>query len=297
MGQIIANGIALETEIDGPADAPVILLTRGLGTQLIEWPPAFYRGLVAAGFRFVRYDNRDVGLSQKFGPCDVFVDVPFGSAGYDGPEAVYSLFDMAADTVGLLDALAIEKAHILGISMGGMISQIVAAKYPERARSLISIMSSAGEDNPVAGPRVAVDALWAPWPRASDRVAIIEKGVRDWRVFGSKSYPADEARLRQHVIATMERCYCPGGILRQRAAVRSSGSREHLLKQISCPSLIIHGDEDPLIPPASGERAARLIPDARFELIKGMGHDFPDPLVSTLVDTVVAHCRRVEAGD
>lgn len=230
MTQVAVGDIHLEVEQDGPAAAPVILLTRGLGTQLIEWPQAFWQGLVEGGFRVVRYDNRDVGLSQKFGPCDVAPGAE-SLRGKENPPAAYDLYDMAADSVGLLGALGIDKAHILGISMGGMISQIIVARYPARALSLISVMSSAGEAN------------------------------------------------------------CPGGILRQRAAVMTSGSRADLLRQIACPSLVLHGDEDPLIPVASAERAAELIPGAALKPVAGMGHDLPGPLIPEILEAVLGHCR------
>jgi pimeloyl-ACP methyl ester carboxylesterase len=289
MTTITANGIEIFCESDGPEDGLPILLTRGLGTQLIEWPAAFLDRLLKRGFRVLQYDNRDAGLSQKFGPC-----APPGAE--TRSQALYSLFDMADDAVGLLDALGIEKAHVLGISMGGMISQIVAARYSERTASLISIMSSAGQPNPLSGPGPAIEALREPWPDAADRDAIIARNIRDGRLFGSRTHPASESALREQAIAAMERCYCPGGIERQRAAILAAGSREELLRRIAAPTLIIHGDEDPLIGADSGERAARLIPGAAFELIEGMGHDLPAPLIPSLVETIADFCRAADAN-
>jgi proline iminopeptidase len=278
MARITANGIEIAFEAAGPETAPVVLLTRGLGTQMIEWPIALWQGLVEHGFRVVRYDNRDAGLSQKLGPCEA-------------PPGIEGAVDMADDAIGLLDGLGIERAHILGISMGGMISQIVAARFPERTASLISIMSTAGEPNPLSGPQAALEALREPWPPATDREAIIARWIRDDRLFGSRSHPSDADSQRERATAWMERCYCPGGMLRQRAAINAAGSRAAMLRRISRPTLVIHGNEDPLIPPAVGARAARLIPDATFKLVKGMGHDLPAPLIPELLDAIVDFCR------
>lgn len=284
-----ANGIEIAYELAGPVDGTVILLTRGLGTQLVDWPAAFLQGLLDRGFRVLRYDNRDAGLSQKIGSCEA----PDPTA---PPQSFYTLFDMADDAVGLLDELGIERAHILGISMGGMISQIVAARYPERTASLISVMSSAGQSDPLSGPAEALEALREPWQPAADRAAIIARSTRDGRLFGSRTHPTDEGTLREQAIVAMERCYCPGGIERQRAAISAAGSREALLRHIAAPALVIHGDEDPLIDAATGARAAQLIPGAIFDLVAGMGHDLPAPLVTKLVETIAAFCRSAEKG-
>ncbi len=287
MATVTANAIEIAYELAGPEDGSPILLTRGLGTQLIDWPTTFVRGLLDGGFRVLRYDNRDAGLSQKFGPCEV-PDLETPS------QSPYSLFDMADDAVGLLDELGIERAHILGISMGGMISQIVAARHPGRSASLISIMSSAGQSDPLSGPAQALEALREPWPPATDRTAIIARSIRDGRLFGSRTHPAGESALRDQAIAAMERCYCPGGIERQRAAISAAGSREAMLRRIAVPTLVIHGDEDPLIDATVGARAAQLIPGAIFELIEGMGHDLPAPLITRLVETIAAFRRTAE---
>jgi len=295
MARVNANGIEIAFETTGPETAPAILLTRGLGTQMIDWPAAFWQGMVEHGYRVVRYDNRDAGLGQKFGPCEA-PPKGEGGAGQAPARAAYDLFDMADDAVGLLDGLGIERAHILGISMGGMISQIVAARYPERTASLISIMSTAGEPNPLSGPQAALEALREPWPPAADREAVIARWVRDDRLFGSRSHPSDADSARERATAWMERCYCPGGMLRQRAAISATGSRAAMLRRISRPTLVIHGDEDPLISPTVGARAARLIPDATFKLVKGMGHDLPAPLIPELLDAIVDFCRAADHG-
>ena len=282
--QVTANGVLIEVEESGAEGGAVVLLTRGLGTQLVHWPDDFVEGLVGLGYRVVRYDNRDCGLSQKMGPCGTDNIVP---------APVYDLFDMAKDGIAVLDSLGIARAHVLGISMGGMIAQIMAARYPDRTESLISVMSSAGEKDFTRGASPqALQALVAPWPLAADRQRVIAKWIDDSRVFSSRTYPFNEEESRAGIIASIERCYCPGGIWRQYSAIINSGERQDMLASISCPALVLHGDEDPLIPPASGRRAARLIPAAEFHLVKGMGHDMPGPLISELVACIHAHCQK-----
>ncbi|MBC8269974.1 MAG: alpha/beta fold hydrolase, partial [Rhodospirillaceae bacterium] len=178
--QISANNISIEVEVSGPENGPVILLTRGLGTQMTEWAESFYNQLECDGYRVVRYDNRGSGLSEKMGPCETDNILP---------EPDYTIYDMAADSIGVLDALKIERAHLLGISMGGMISQVIAAHYPERVISLISVMSSAGEADPTEnGSAKATDGLTAAWPPASDREEIIAKGIDDCYLYGSRTH-------------------------------------------------------------------------------------------------------------
>ncbi|MEM7170283.1 MAG: alpha/beta hydrolase [Pseudomonadota bacterium] len=286
MPKIDARGLSLYYELDGPEGAPVIVLTRGLGSQIIEWPKALSQGLAGAGFRVLQYDNRDAGLSEKLGPCET-PDSP--------PPAIYSVYDMAADLVGMLEALEIDRAHLFGISMGGMISQVAAADYPTRVRSLISVMSSAGEAHSIQGPKEAMNALFEPWPAMQDREGAIAKMARDAAIYGSPVFLKTAAEHRSEAEAVVARCYCPGGIARQRSAMENSGSRVHLLPQIRCPTLVIHGDRDPLIPLATGEKAARIIPGATMKCFAGMAHDLPGPLMPQMVEVVVAHCRKADA--
>lgn len=304
--QITANNICIEIDVNGPENGPAILLTRGLGTQLSEWPEAFYGQLARDGYRIIRYDNRDCGLSEKMGPCIVNGEINGEVNGKtkaltapkttsDLPEPAYTIFDMAADAIGILDALKIERAHLFGISMGGMISQAVAAHYPNRVISLISVMSSAGEVDPTQGSSPTVTSgLTADWPPASARDEIIAKGIADCYLYGSRTHRLSEEILRPAVTASMERCYCPGGIMRQYAGLKSSGDRQDMLRTIACPTLVIHGDEDPLIPVSSGKKAATLIPNAIFRLIKGMGHDMPGPLLPEITRYVQEHCKKAE---
>jgi len=282
--QVTANNIQIEVQISGPENGPVILLNRGLGSQLTTWPEAFCEGLAGDGYRVIRFDNRDCGLSQKMGRCETDNVIP---------EPSYNLYDMAADTVGVLDALKIERAHILGCSMGGMIVQIVAAKFPERVISLTSIMSSGGEADPTrSGTPEVSGGLTALWPASSDREAIIAKFMSEYFLYGTRTYRLSKAEVLPFVIKDMERCYCPGGYLRQYAALKSLVDRQDELKSIICPALIIHGDEDFLLPVSCGERAAELIPGATFKLIKGMGHDMPGPVLAEINAYVHAHCQR-----
>ncbi len=281
MPLIDAGGVRLFVERSGPSQAPVVLLIRGLGSQIIDWPPALLEGIGTAGFQVVIFDNRDSGLSQKLGPCD--------PCPQDGVTALYSLYDMARDSVFLLDALGIEKAHIIGMSMGGMIAQILAADYPGRCLSLTSVMSSAGEVDGIAGTPEAVAALDAAWPALEETEAAVAKMVADARIYWGGVLPFPDDAVAGASEAAVARCYCPGGYGRQRAAILASGDRGALLSRVACPTLVLHGADDPLIPPAAGRRAASLIPDAELRLLPGMGHALPGLLIDDIVGAIVAH--------
>ena len=298
MVQILANGIQIEADAAGDPSAVAILLIRGLGTQMIQWPPSLLRELVAAGHRVVRFDNRDVGLSQKFDShpttdlATVMQTVRAGGA----PEVAYRLDDMAEDAIGVLDAFGIERAHVLGISMGGMIAQLVAAKHPDRTRSLISVMSSSGDPSLPAAKPEAMQVLMSRPENPLDRECVIEHGLAGRRVIGSPDYPDDDEQVRDELGRAFDRCYHPAGVARQMAAVIASGSRVPLLARIAAPTLVIHGAADPLVDIEAGRDTARRIPGARFEVIAGMGHDLPSALVPRLVDLIVEHTRKADAG-
>lgn len=206
-----ANGIDIAYDEVGDPEAPAVLLVMGLGTQMIAWPEAFCGALAKRGFRVIRFDNRDIGLSTKIeqaAPVDLFAAFARAVAGQP-VDAPYSLNDMAADTVGLMDALGIGRAHVVGASMGGMIAQIVAARYPNRTRSLTSIMSSSGDPSLPQGKPEAVSALLAPRPQADDRAGIIEASMKILRVIGSPGFPTPEAELRAKVEQAVNRSYYP----------------------------------------------------------------------------------------
>lgn len=290
-----ANGIDLAYEETGAAEAPAILLIMGLGAPLTFWPDAFVNGLAARGFRVIRFDNRDFGLSTKFDgvPADVqgaYLKLMRGET----IAAPYDLPDMARDALGLLDALKIGKAHIVGASMGGMIAQIIAADHAERVRSLVSIMSTSGDPNLPHGKPEALAVLTAPPPPPEDRAANIEHGLKCQRAIGSLTLPASDADLRAKVAAGYDRSNYYAGVPRQLLAVLANGSRVPLLERIAAPTLVIHGSEDPLIPPEGGKDTAAHIKGAELLLLDGMGHDFPASLNGTLVEAIAAHCRKAD---
>ena len=291
-----ANGVDLAYDEVGDPKAPTILLIMGLGTQMITWPEAFCEGLAQRGFRVVRFDNRDIGLSTTFeSAAPVDVAAAFARAAAGKPVgAPYTLNDMAADAIGLMDALGIDRAHVVGASMGGMIAQIIAARYPDRTRSLISIMSSSGHPDLPQGTPEAIAALLAPRPDAGDREGIIAHGMRAYRAIGSPGFPTPDAALRAKVERAADRSYYPAGVGRQLLAVLASGSRVDLLKEIRVPSLVIHGADDPLVPVEAGIDTARCISGAALQIIPGMGHDLADGLIPILTEAIAEHCLAVD---
>lgn len=295
MPQIRANGIHLEYESFGDPGAPAILLIMGLAGQLIHWPDDFCQALVQAGYRVIRYDNRDVGLSTKLDHLGKPKVMRAGLAGMLGlpVKAPYKLDDMARDAVGLLDALQLKTAHVVGASMGGMIGQIVAAKYPERLRSFTCIMSSSGNPRlPKASLRLQLRL--AKRPARLDRDSLVAHSMQTWRMIGSPGYRIEDAALRANVERAYDRAYHPPGLARQTVAIIASGSRVPLLRRITAPTLIIHGVEDPLVPVAAAHDLARHIPDVRLELIPGMGHDLPPPLISKIAQLILQHVQGAE---
>ncbi|HEY4943488.1 MAG TPA: alpha/beta hydrolase [Rhizomicrobium sp.] len=299
MSQIQANGIAIEYLSYGPESGETVLLIMGLGAQMTRWPLPLIQQYVAKGYRVVTFDNRDTGLSQKFeaaGPGDVGAILAARAAGRT-PPAAYTLDDMAADAAGLLDALKIARAHIVGASMGGMIAQMVAANHPQKVLSLTSIMSSTG--NPALPPArpEAMAILTAPPPPADDFKALVVRAVKSQQVVGSPAYPPNEAMLKANAIADLNRCNYPVGFTRQLAAIMASGDRREALKTIKAPVMVVHGIDDPLVPVEAGRDTAAVIPGAELREIPGMGHDLPAPLFAQFVDAVdtVAKKARVAA--
>ena len=293
MPQITANGIDIEYESFGQGDAEVILLIMGLGAQLTQWPLDLCELLVAHGYRVIRFDNRDAGLSARMerDRAFAFSDAFFAFAAGKSAFAPYSLSDMAGDAVGLLDALGIEEAHIVGASMGGMIAQHVVAENPTRCLSLTSIMSSSG--NPMLPPpRPRVLSLFMSHGHSHDAEAVIAKGIKTYEVIGSPGFPTDAATLREWVERDAARAYYPQGVMRQMAAVLSDGDRRSLLRKIDVPCVVLHGRDDPLVPVAAGEDTAANIRDADLRVIDGMGHDLPLVLIPQIADAIVAAAER-----
>ena len=292
-----ANGVELEYDVAGAPDAPAILLIMGLGTQMTRWPQALVDTLVNAGLRVIRFDNRDVGLSTRLdaaGTPDLPSIVTKMLAGGTPPVA-YGLSDMAADAVGLLDALGIGQAHLVGASMGGMIAQIVAATHPDRVLSLTSIMSSSGNPTLPRASDAALALLASPRPADDDVEAVIERAVRGGETLGSPGYPVDRQVRRAAALADYRRSYYPAGAARHTAAIAAGGDRRPLLATITAPTVVIHGADDPLVPVEAGRDTAAHIPGAELIEVPGMGHDVPDAIVPLIADAILAVTRRANA--
>jgi proline iminopeptidase len=297
MPSIEANGLTIEYDSLGDPVAPPIVLIMGLGMQLIAWPDGFCQGLVERGFRVIRFDNRDCGLSGKIhsGKRPNLL-LAFASAWLKLPvRAPYTLDDMAADTVGLLDALGIPRAHIVGASMGGMIAQVVAAGHPQRVLSLTSIMSSSGHSKVSRAKPGAMQALLSRPSDPEDPDSVVEHLVGVFGIIGSPGYPTDQGELRQRIERGVRRSNYPAGIARQLLAIIASGDRRRLLAKITAPTLVIHGADDPLVPVAAGRDTAHHIKGAQLMVIDGMAHDLPPGLLPTLVDAIASHCERAQS--
>jgi pimeloyl-ACP methyl ester carboxylesterase len=295
--KVIANRIGIEVEDTGDDAShpgrPVVLLIMGLGMQLVAWPPAFVQALVDQGFRVVRFDNRDIGLSQHFDHLGI-PNLLWESLKYRMGVAVrapYTVHEMATDALGVLDALGIARAHVVGVSMGAMIAQRVALAAPGRVLSLASIMGSSGARY-LPGPKPHVLRVLLSHPESSAEQAIVEQHyVKLFRVIGSPGFPLDEAALRDRVRASVRRSFHPAGPLRQLAAIAADTRRADELPLIGVPTLVLHGKDDPLVPVACGHDTARRIPGARFLGIKGMGHDLPPGVIERLLEPLMPHLK------
>ena len=287
-----ANGIELEYESFGnPAD-PTILLIMGLGAQLTLWPLPFVEALVERGFHVVRYDNRDVGLSTKL---DHARPPRIGMLVLQRllrlrPRVPYTISDMAADAAGLLDALGIEKAHIVGALMGGMIAQVFAATYPDRTLSLTSIMSTTGNPRLSRASREAMDVL-INRPKTDDFEALVAHGVRASKVLAGPAFPVEPEVLEARVRETIQRSNYPDGFARQVAAIVADGDRRERLKTIKAPAVVIHGTDDTLVPIDGGRDTAASIPGARLVEVRGMGHNVPVEVIPEIVDAIESVAR------
>ena len=275
--RVTATGISLEVEDHGPPSGEPLLLVMGLGMQLLGWPEGFVDMLVGRGFRVVRFDNRDIGLSQSFdagGVPNLALDAIRHALGLR-VKSPYTLTHMAADSIGVLDALGIAKAHVCGASMGGMIAHRMAARWPDRVRSLSLMMTSSGSRR-LPGPSMKVrSALIArpPDPTAIDR--IVAHYVELYGLIGSPAYPASKDYLHELFTVSVRRSYRPAGTARQMVAIVADGDRSSLLAGIAAPTHVIHGDADVLVPVAAGRDLAARIPGATLDVIDGMGHDLP----------------------
>jgi pimeloyl-ACP methyl ester carboxylesterase len=290
-----ANGIDICYEIFGDAASEPLLLIMGLGAQMIHWDDDFCRQLAARGFRVIRFDNRDIGKSsrmtggKRLSPIELlklrFLKIPV--------TAPYKLIDMAKDTVGLMDVLGIKSAHLVGASMGGMIAQEIAISFPQRVRSLTSIMSTTGNPK-VPGPtREAGAMLMAPPPATKEEY--FERFAKTWKVLRVGSFPEDEALDRSRAERTFERGLNPAGVGRQLRAVLASGSRKDRLRMVTAPTLVIHGSVDPLVRLEGGKDTAESIPGAKLLMIEGMGHALPIPMWPQIIDAIDKHAHGAKA--
>ncbi len=285
-----ANGIELCYETFGSPDDEPMLLVMGLGAQMVMWPDEFCEQLAARGFHVIRYDNRDVGLSTKFTDAGM---PNVGEAFAGNAEPPYTIADMAADGVGLLDHLGIDAAHLVGVSMGGMIVQQMAIDHPDRVRSLTSIMSHPGGEDAEPPTEEALGVLMVPRPESRDEV--IELAVEARRVIGSTGFPLDEDRIRDIAARSYDRCYHPEGMMRQLTAIMSSPSRVEGLAKVRVPTTVIHGTVDPLVPPSNGRRCAEAVPGAEHVEITGMGHDLPEGAWPRIIEAIERNAAKVGA--
>ncbi|MFO0547568.1 MAG: alpha/beta hydrolase [Polyangiaceae bacterium] len=283
--KVAANGLEFEVEREGRGEP--LLLLMGIGAQLVLWPAELCERLVRAGFEVVRMDNRDIGLSTHLrhlpvpNPRSVMARAALGLA----VEAPYTLADMADDVRAVLDVLGVERVHVVGASMGGMIAQTLAIRHPSRVASLTSIMSTPGDRRYafMASP-LALRALLGPVPRT--REESVERMLSMFRVIGSRTHPIDETVLREAAERSYDRGSNPAGFARQFAAIAASGSRREALRSLAVPTLAIHGTQDPLIPVAAGRATARLVPNGRLLELSSMGHDLPRPLWPAMTDAI-----------
>ena len=292
--QIKANGITLEVEDHGsPAGEPLVLI-MGLGMQLVAWHEDFVQSLVNRGFRVIRFDNRDIGLSENFdrlGMPNLAVAALKHTVGWP-VSSPYALADMANDTAALLDVMGIPRAHICGASMGGMISQQLALRHPDRVKSLTLMMTSSGSRRlPQPAMRVRTAMLSRP-DDPKDFDSIVSHYVSIYKLIGSPGYPAGDEWLTKRLSMSVQRSYRPRGTVRQLTAIAADGDRSSLLPRIKAPTQVLHGLADPLVPVEAGRQLASLIPGAKLDLIDGMGHDLPIALWPRFADGISAAASR-----
>jgi pimeloyl-ACP methyl ester carboxylesterase len=286
MARTPANPIAIEHETFGEPTAPPVLLIMGLGGQLIHWDEAFCRLIADLGRYVIRFDNRDVGLSTKLDDLHAPDTRQSVFARLEGRSlsAPYTLDDMADDAVRLLDWLGIVQAHVVGTSMGGMIAQCMAIRHPSRLLSLTSLMADAGEPG-VPSP----DAMIAFEPPATERDTYVTQFSRILRALCGPRFPLEEQGARQVALRAFKRGVHPAGFARQLAAIMVSGSRKDALRSVPVPTLVIHGDADPLVPLAGGVETAQAIPNAKLHIIQGMGHELPPAAWPEIIEAIGAH--------
>jgi len=290
-----ANGIQIYFDTFGDPSEPTVLLVSGLGAQCLVYDDEFCRAIAATGTRVVRYDNRDVGLSTHLSHSEAHPMAALAAIGAgEDIDAPYTLSDMAADGVALLDALDVEVADVFGASMGGMIAQTIAIEHPTRARSLTSLMSTTGESEVGAPDPVTLGTLLAVLVPQQEREARIANAVLTSKVIGTPSV-FDEARTRERATVFVDRSYDPAGTGRQLVAILASGSRAVGLAALSLPTVVMHGDLDPLVHVSGGRRTAELVPGAEFRVLEDMGHDMPPQYWDRIIAGIVDNTTRAAA--
>jgi Predicted hydrolases or acyltransferases (alpha/beta hydrolase superfamily) len=295
MPNIAANGIRIEYDTIGDSAAPALLLVAGNGAQLLFWDAELCAMLARAGFFVIRFDNRDAGLSTKFDAAGIPDMMELIRAAMEGRpvDAPYTLADMADDAIGLLDALDVQKAHVCGASMGGMIAQVIACRHPDRVLSLTSIMSNTGNFAAAQGRPEAIAAVVAPAPE--EREAYVAHTLNVWRQIWSPGFPFEEERARRFLEQSYDRSHYPQGMARQNAALIASGDRRVQLAAVMAPALVIHGAADPLIPVEAGRETAESILGAEMLVVEGMGHDLPKGVWGKVTEVIAALARRALA--
>ncbi len=299
MPMATTNGIEMAYEISGPETGEPLLLVGGLGVQIISWTQTFVDALVARRFRVIAYDNRDIGLSTKhddWGPADI--KTAFSQArAKEKVAAPYTLEDMADDAAGLLDAIGVAKAHIVGSSNGGAVAQTLAIRHPSKIATMISVMATSGRRGL---PRPTGDvAEWLAKPRnpSGTRDGAMDEAISTSHLIGSPGFPRNEAEIRDRAGQLYDRSFYPAGNSRHLlASIASGDSRVAKLSEISAPTLVIHGRDDPLVPLGCAEDVQKSIPGAQILVIDGMGHDYPDGAVPTIADAIAAHTSNAQAG-
>ena len=279
MPRALNGAVEIEYETFGDDRPETVILINGLGSQMTRWPAPFCEKLVARGYRAIRFDNRDVGLSSWL----------------DGQS--YAIQDMARDMIAVLDHAGVGRAHVAGVSMGGMITQTVAIEHPDRVLSITSIMSATGAPGTMDSTPEAAAVLNNPPPDPrADFEAFVAHGMRNARTIGSPAHPWEDEFLRQRVIAEYRRAFNPAGVQRQMAAIRADGDRTERLRKLDVPAVVVHGDSDPLLKPYGGRQTAEAIPGAELRIIEGMGHDLPPGLYDTIVEAIAAAAARAKAA-
>ena len=286
-----AGDVSLAYQSFGAEKNPTVLLVMGFGAQLVHWPDSFVQNLVDAGYRVIRMDNRDIGCSQRLdwlGVPNTIVRALLQRIGIR-LKPPYSLDDMADDCAGLLDTLGIDKAHIIGASMGGMISQLVALNHGDRLLSMTSIMSTTNDDDLPPAAQDVISQLIKPPPLT--REAGILASMETWKVIGSQTKPMPEKQLRELVALSWDRGISPGGVARQLAAILSAPGRSARLASLSVPTLVVHGEQDALVPPSHGKATADAIPNATFKSYKDMAHSLEEEIIAEIMPDILEHLK------